>query len=43
MFNNCGFSVAVANATDSIKDNVDYVTSSNNDDGVAAFLEKLIK
>ena len=43
MFNSCGFSVAVANAVDSIKANVDYVTLSNNDDGVAAFLEKLIK
>lgn len=43
MFNSCGFSVAVANAVDSIKSNVDYITPSNNDDGVADFLEKLIK
>ena len=43
MFNSCGFSVAVANAIDSIKENVDYVTASNDDDGVATFLEKLIK
>lgn len=42
MFNSCGFSVAVSNATDAIKGNVDYVTLSNNDDGVAVFLEKLV-
>lgn len=43
MFNSCGFSVAVANAVDLIKSNVDYVTLSNNNDGVATFLEKLIQ
>ena len=43
MLNSCGYSVAVGNAIDFIKENVDYVTASNNDDGVADFLEKLIK
>ena len=42
MFNSCGFSVAVANAVDLIKSNVDYVTLSNNNDGVATFFEKFI-
>lgn len=43
MFEVAGLSVAVANASDDIKAKVDYVTLSNDEDGVAAFLETLIK
>lgn len=37
-----GHSVAMGNAPDKIKEMVDEVTDSNNEDGVAKFLEKLI-
>jgi len=37
-----GTSVAVANAIDEVKQVADYITESNNDDGVAKFLEKMI-
>ncbi len=43
MFDVAGLSVAVANASDDIKSKVDYVTLSNDEDGVAIFLETLIK
>lgn len=43
MFDVAGISVAVANASNYIKDKVDYVTLSNDNDGVAIFLETLIK
>ena len=42
MFNVAGLSVAVANASDDIKSKVDYVTLSNDEDGVAKFLETLL-
>ena len=42
MFEVAGLSVAVANAPDDIKSKVDYVTLSNDEDGVAIFLEKLL-
>ena len=43
MFEVAGFSVAVSNASDDIKNLVDYTTLSNDEDGVAVFLETLIK
>lgn len=43
MFKEAGISVAVANASDEIKKMVSIVVGSNNDDGVAEFLEKLYK
>lgn len=43
MFEIAGLSVAVANASDDIKSKVNYITLSNDDDGVAIFLETLIK
>ena len=43
MFKTAGLSVAVANASDDIKSKVDYITLSNDEDGVAIFLETLIK
>ena len=43
MFNSCGFSIAVNNAPDYIKKMVDYVTLSNDEDGVAIVLEGFIK
>ena len=42
MFEVAGFSVAVANASDDIKSKVSHITLSNNEDGVAVFLETLI-
>lgn len=42
MFEAAGLSVAVANASTEIKKLVDYTTLSNDDDGVAVFLESLI-
>ena len=41
MFEVAGLSVAVANASDDIKKMVDHVTLSNDEDGVAVFLETL--
>ena len=43
MFEVAGLSVAVANASDDIKSKADYITLSNDEDGVAVFLETLIK
>ena len=43
MFEVAGVSVAVANASDDIKSKVDHITLSNDEDGVAIFLETLIK
>ena len=42
MFEAAGLSVAVSNATDTIKNSVDYVTLSNDEEGVAVFLETLL-
>lgn len=41
MFDNCGFSVAVANSDKFIKEQVNYITASNDKDGVAIFLENI--
>lgn len=41
MFKEAGISVAVANASDEIKKIANIVVKSNNDDGVAEFLEKV--
>ena len=38
---NCGCGVAVRNALDCVKEIADHVTGSNDEDGVAAFLEEL--
>jgi hydroxymethylpyrimidine pyrophosphatase-like HAD family hydrolase len=42
MLERAGFSVAVANAENEIRQAADFVTTSNNDDGVAAAIEKFI-
>lgn len=42
MFEVAGLSVAVANAFDDIKSKVDYITLSNDEDGVAVFLEEIL-
>ena len=42
MLQTAGFSVAVGNAEENLKKAADYVTASNNDDGVAAAIEKFI-
>lgn len=42
LFRHAGFAVAMDNARDDIKREADYVTCSNNDDGVAEAIEKLV-
>ena len=43
MFEVAGKSVAMENAENDIKNRVDIITASNNDDGVAIFLENILK
>ena len=43
MFNECGYRVAMKNALISLKELSDYITNDNNNDGVAEYLEKIIK
>ena len=38
----CGCGVAVGNALDCVKENADYITLSNDEDGVAVFLDRLL-
>lgn len=40
LIENAGIGVAMNNAVDSVKEKAKYITSSNDDDGVAVFLEK---
>ncbi len=42
MFNACGYSVAMGNACDEIKNIANFVTKSNNDDGIAYFLDNYL-
>jgi hypothetical protein len=42
MFRNSGLSVAMGNARQEIKQAADYVTGTNNDDGVATVIEKFV-
>lgn len=42
MFSACGITVAVENACDELKEKADYITSSNDDNGVAEFLNKYL-
>lgn len=42
MLKAAGFPVAMANAVDEVKAVASYVTASNNDDGVAAAVEKFV-
>ena len=42
MLKSAGFSVAMGNATDEVKDIADYVTTSNDEDGVAIAIEELL-
>lgn len=39
----CGYGVAMSNSRDSVLKKAKHITTSNNDDGVAKFLEKLFK
>ena len=43
MFKVVGYSVAMENASENIKKVVDEITLSNDEDGVAIFLDKLLK
>ena len=42
MFEACEVKVAMENACDSLKEKADYITSSNNKNGVAKFLDKYL-
>lgn len=42
MFDGVGLSVAMENAVDEVKEKADYITASNNDDGVAKSIKKFI-
>ena len=43
MIEYAGLGVAMGNAPEKVKDKADYVTTSNNDDGLARFLENLLE
>ena len=43
MLETVGYSVVMGNATDDMKKYADYVTKSNNEDGVAYAIENFIK
>lgn len=43
MFEQVGYKVAMGNAIDIVKEKADEITLSNDEDGVAVFLEKLLK
>lgn len=43
MFEEVGYKVAMGNAIDIVKQKADEITLSNDEDGVAVFLEKLLK
>ncbi len=43
MLKKCGIGVAMKNALDEVKEVADYITLSNNEDGVIYFLEKYLK
>ena len=42
MFEQVGYKVAVSNAIDIVKEKADEITLSNDKNGVAVFLEKLL-
>lgn len=42
LFNNVGFKIAMDNACDNLKDKANYITLSNDDNGVAFFLDNYI-
>ena len=42
MFEVCGYKVAMENSSDELKLKADYITLSNNEDGVAHFIENYI-
>lgn len=43
MFEQVGYKVAMGNAIDIVKEKADEITLSNDEDGVAVFLERLLK
>ena len=43
MFEQVGYKVAVDNAINIVKENADEITLSNDEDGVAVFLNKLLE
>lgn len=42
MVRNCGIGVAVRNAVEEVKRSADYICGSNDDDGVAKWIEEFI-
>ena len=43
MFEYAGYGVAMGNAIEKLKEKANYVTLSNNDDGIAYAIEKMIE
>lgn len=43
MFEQVGYKVAVDNAIDIVKENADEITLSNDEEGVAVFLDKILE
>ena len=42
MFSSCGVNIAMGNSCSEIKEKADFITKSNNEDGVAWFLNKYL-
>jgi len=42
MLKSAGYSIVMGNATDKVKEHADFITKSNNEDGVAYVIEKII-
>lgn len=42
MFNECGIKVAMGNALDELKNIADYITDTNNSDGISKFFDKYL-
>ena len=42
MFSSCGVTVAMGNACDKVKDSANYITKTNNKNGVAYFIDKYL-
>ena len=42
MLQSAGYSIVMGNASDKVKEYADFITKSNNEDGVAYVIEKII-
>lgn len=43
MFNSCGIKVAMGNAIDELKQKADYITDTNDNNGISAFFDEYLK